>query len=723
MRKIPACLSQFTRVVQIFVLTLLAASLFACGGGGGGSTPPPPPPPPPPVAEAPAFWPVPGTYSPTQMVTLTDTTAASTIYYTTDGSTPTAASTKYTAPIAVASTTTINAIAAATGYTNSAASTATYTVLQQNGTGPVVSVVVTTNDLNRKMTPDSGITFTTAAATGNVIVVDETETYQQIEGFGASITDSAGYLLNEVAPAATRDAAMTNLFTRTGTGIGLSFLRNPMGASDITRTDYSYDDGAADPTLANFSIAHDQADILPLTKQAKTLNPQLKVMANPWSPPGWMKSSNSMIGGSLLPTMYTPFANYFVKYIQACKAAGVDIDYISLQNEPLYVPTNYPGMSMDAATETTVLRDYILPALTTNSLATRVLVYDHNWDALTYPQTELADATILASPQVAGIAWHGYGGAPGAMTALQNQFPSKGQYLTEHSGGTWITNQAKNDFEEIPLVMRNYAKAYVKWSLALNESHGPNLGGCNTCTPLVVVNSASGAVTYPIEYYTMGHFSKYVLPGASRIYSNNAPGLVSVAFANPDGSKALVVYNDSLATQSFQVQWGTQSLAYTLPSYTGATYTWTGVQTGAAPSQSAKSQIQASSYNSVSGLQTEITSDANGGYDLGYANDGSYAAFKSIDFGTGLSGVSARLACDPANGGNCGQTLEFHLDSATGPLAATVTIPTTAGWQVWQTATGTISGTPTGVHDLYVVYKSAPAGKTSLGNLNWFQFR
>jgi glucosylceramidase len=204
-----------------------------------------------------------------------------------------------------------------------------------------------------------------------------------------------------------------------------------------------------DSILAKFSITHDQADIIPIIQQAKTLNPDMKIMANPWSPPGWMKDRGNMIGGSLLPTMYGPFADYFVKYIQAYQAAGIPIDYISLQNEPLYVPPAYPGMSMDSTTQTTVLRDYVLPALKNNNLSTQVLVYDHNWDTASYPEAVLGDPTIQASDQVAGTAWHGYGGTPGAQQAVQNLYPTKGTWETEHSGGTWITDQFSSDFVEI----------------------------------------------------------------------------------------------------------------------------------------------------------------------------------------------------------------------------------------------------------------------------------
>src|SRR6202050_726703 len=324
----------------------LAFAAASCGGGGSSVAPPsPPPPPPPPAAATPALWPVTRSYSQTQAgqtVTLTDSAPNASIYYTTDGTTPTTSSTQYKNPITITSTTAIQAIATAQGYSQSALATGTYK-LPPPGNGPAVSLVVTTNDTTIQLTPQPTVSFSTASGGSNVVYLDETQVYQPIEGFGAATTDSAMYLLNEVAQPAQLSQAMNNLFTRQGNGIGLSFLRNPMGASDLARSVYSFDDnnGRADPTLAHFSIAHDQVDIIPLILQAKQLNPQIRIMANPWSPPGWMKDSGSMIGGSLLSSTYTPFANYFVDYLQAYAAAGVHVDYISLQNEPQYVPADY----------------------------------------------------------------------------------------------------------------------------------------------------------------------------------------------------------------------------------------------------------------------------------------------------------------------------------------------------------------------------------------------
>jgi glucosylceramidase len=579
-----------------------------------------------------------------------------------------------------------------------------------------VDVWLTTDNQRTKLTQQPAISFSTgSSAKAATIFVDETQSYQSIEGFGASFTDSAAYLLNQKVPAAQLNGVMASLFDRQ-TGIGMSFIRNPMGASDLSRSIFSYDDlapGQTDAGLNSFSIARDLIDIVPLVKMAMKINPQVKIMANPWSPPGWMKTSGSMIGGSLIPEMYGPFANYFVRYIQAYAAQSIPIDYISLQNEPLYLPADYPGMSMDAATQTIVLRDFVLPALSNAGIGTRALVYDHNWDRPDFPDTVLGDPAIGGSAQVAGGAWHGYGGTPGVMMSFHNKYSGKGQYETEHSGGTWVTDQVKSDFEEITQVMRNWGKAYVKWSMALDENRGPHTGGCGTCTPLVTVNEASGAVSYEIDYYTLGHFSKFVQPGANRVYSSNAAGFVSAAFKNPDGSKVLVIYNDTTADQSVQVAWGGQSFTYPLQGLSGTTFTWTGAQSGGYAVNGLMQQVQGSSFNDALGLQTELTADAGGGYDLGYADDGDWAVYKNIDFGAKVKSVLVRVA----SAGSGGQ-LEFHLGSTTGPLIASATIPVTGGWQSWTTVAAPVSGA-TGINDLYMVFK----GGANIGNVNWFQFR
>jgi glucosylceramidase len=688
-----------------------------------------------PAAATPTFSPAPGTFTTAQSVTLSDATTGASIYYTTDGTTPTASSTLFsaTSPIAVAATTTIKAIAVAVGYSNSAVASGTFTI---SGTASAVSVVLSTNDQTKLMAAQPNVSFTssTADAGTNTVVVDPTQQYQSMEGFGAAFTDSAAYLLEKVEPSASLTGTMNDLFTRNGDGIGLSFMRIPMGATDIALSVYSYDDqavGKTDPSLADFSISHDQAYILPIILQAKTLNPQMKLMASPWSPPGWMKDPStispvSMLGGQLLMTSpnQTAFANYFVKFLQAYQTAGVPIDYISIQNEPENVTSSYPSMLMPDTEQLPLLQNYVLPALANTNLTTKVFVWDHNWDTPSYPQYVLSGLPSAQLSQIAGTAWHGYSGATGAQQLLQNEFPTLGTWETEHSGGTWQADQFNVDILEITQVLRNSGKSFVKWSLALNENLGPNLtqnaslGGCNTCTPLVTINSSTGAPTKDIEFYTLGQYSKYVLPGAVRIYSNNTPAIASVAFQNPDGSTVLVASNATTASQALTVQWGTQSFSYTLPAASIATFTWTGTPIAATPPIAATAQIQGSSFSTESNLETETTGDTTGEYDLGYISPNAYTLYKNVDFGaaSSLSQVNVRTA----SGGN-GGTATFYLDSVSSTPIATVALPVTGGWQTWSTVNGTVSGA-SGVHDLYVVFTGG-GSTASIANVNWFQFQ
>src|SRR5258708_2840390 len=303
-----------------------------------------------------------------------------------------------------------------------------------------VSVWLTTDNQKTKLKQQSSISFSSGSGNVPTVFVDETQAYQSIEGFGASFTDSAAYLLKEKVPPSQLNTVMTSLFDHTN-GIGVSFVRNPMGASDLARSDYSYDDlpvGQTDPNLIHFSIAHDLVDIVPLVKQAKQINPQLKIMASPWSPPAWIKTSSSIIGGFLLSADYTPFSNYFVKYLQAYAAQGISVDYISMQNEPLFLPSNYPGTCMPATVtdatcgtsptdETTAIQNE-LSALSAAGLSAKILIYDHNWDRPDYPQTVLSNSQILGSSQIGGIAWLGYGGTPRRMNAPPDSFSTLGHF-------------------------------------------------------------------------------------------------------------------------------------------------------------------------------------------------------------------------------------------------------------------------------------------------------
>ncbi|MEV6625224.1 ricin-type beta-trefoil lectin domain protein [Amycolatopsis sp. NPDC051114] len=468
---------------------------------------------------------------------------------------------------------------------------ATFAVPAQ-AAGETVNVWLTTTDdakgvnVTRGLQQQTPISFTAGTGTGGqTINVNENTTYQQFEGAGASFTDSAAWLLNSsnLLSATTRNQVMQKLFDPNA-GIGISFLRNPIGASDIARYSYTFDDvpaGQTDPNLTKFSIAHDQTDVLPLTKQALQLNPQIKVMASPWSAPPWMKDNDSYLLGWVESQFYPAYAQYFVKYVQAYQAAGVPINYLSVQNEPTccasYPSTNWNGAGLAYFTKTN-----LLPALQNAGLSTKVLALDWNWDQYqSFAAPTMDDAAIRSHPNFGGMAWHGYGGNVSQQTTVHNQYPSVNAYSTEHSGGTWVSNQQAEDMTNIVDYTRNWSRTVTKWSLAMDQAHNPHNGGCDTCTGLVTVHNGdgrNGQVDYTVEYYTMGHLTKFVKPGAYRIDSNDNSTVRNVAWKNPDGSKALIAYNTSTGNQSVRVNWGNSSFTYTLPGHTSATFTWAGNQ-------------------------------------------------------------------------------------------------------------------------------------------------
>jgi glucosylceramidase len=450
--------------------------------------------------------------------------------------------------------------------------------------------LTTTNDgggrnVTRGLQQQTPVNFTAGTGSGQqTITVNENTTFQPFEGAGASFTDSAAWLMNSsgLLSAATRNDVMNKLFSPS-TGIGVSFLRNPMGASDLARFSYTYDDGAADPNLTRFSIAHDLADVVPLTKQAKQLNPATKIMASPWSPPPWMKDNNAYSLGFVQSQYYGALAQYFVKYVQAYGAQGIPIDYVTVNNEPTCC-AGYPSAMWNGSGLATFMKNNLLPSLQNAGLSTKALALDWNWDQYqSFASPTMNDAAIRNHPNFGGMAWHGYGGDVAQQTTVHNQFPNTPAYDTEHSGGAWVGNQQNDDMLNMIDYTRNWGRSWVKWSLAVDQAGNPHNGGCGTCTGLITVHNGdglNGQVDYTVEYYTMGHLTKFVKPGAVRIDSNDNGAVRNVAWKNPDGSKALIAYNTTGSTQSVRVNWGSQSFTYSLPTKTSATFTWGGTQGG-----------------------------------------------------------------------------------------------------------------------------------------------
>lgn len=469
---------------------------------------------------------------------------------------------------------------------------------------PSAHAWVTTPDGASRMTDRGAVPFHAGGSENLTITVDSSRSYQTMDGFGASITDSSAHVLYTLNKKL-RDTTMRDLFSPTQ-GDGLSVLRQPMGASDFVAGDfYTYDDlapGQTDYDMRHFSIAHDQEEILPLLKQALRLNPKIKIVATPWSPPAWMKTGQSLIGGRLIddPRIYRAYARYFVKYVQAYRRAGVPIYAVAVQNEPQNRhPSGYPGMDLPVAQEAKLI-NALGPALRAAGLDIKILGFDHNWSehpddvastpAGEDPETEYA-ADLLASSAgrwLAGTAFHCYSGDPTRQTDLREAFPDKGVWFTECSGSHGPTDPPAQVFSDtlkwharnlVLGVTRNWAKTVVNWNLALDPDGGPHNGGCGTCTGVITVGPDQ-EVTRNAEYYTLGHLARFVKPGAVRVASTSfgTTGwngqIMDVAFRNPDGSTALVVHNENDDSRTFAVAQGDQTFDYTLPGGALATFTW-----------------------------------------------------------------------------------------------------------------------------------------------------
>lgn len=444
-----------------------------------------------------------------------------------------------------------------------------------------IRVVESSEERHTSLEEKPAIAFGAVQAPELTITVNDAVRYQTIDGFGASLTDSSAWLLWNKLGEAQRKETLEKLFDLQK-GIGLSMLRQPMGASDFALVDYSYDDlpaGGTDPELRKFSIARDQQYIVPILKEILAISPEVKVIASPWSPPGWMKTSQSMIQGSLLPTAYKPLADYFVKFVRAYDNAGVPIFAVTIQNEPLNVPNNYPGMNMTAVEQAAFLRDDLGPAFRAAGLKTKILVFDHNWDLIAYPITVLSDPEAAAFAD--GIAIHCYGGSVTAQHELHERFPTKEIWSTECSGGEWQKgNLLEQQMRLIIDSMRAWSKSVILWNLVLDQNHEPFLGGCTTCRGVMTVkHDVSPVQVLPtIDYTALGHATKFVRPGAVRVESNTfgQGSLEDVAFRNPDGSLVLIVMNSSNGPITFNIGWNRKYTHYSLGKQTVATFVWDG---------------------------------------------------------------------------------------------------------------------------------------------------
>lgn len=412
-------------------------------------------------------------------------------------------------------------------------------------------------------TPDKKILFqkqtgdqTISGATNNspVITIDESQTFQSIDGFGCALTGGSAMLLFRMGNAE-REALLKELFATDGNSIGMSYLRISIGSSDLDDHVFSYDDlpaGQVDTGMANFSLDPDRAYLIPVLKEILAINPGIKLLGSPWSAPTWMKTNNNSIGGSLKTQYYPAYAKYFVKYIQEMNAEGIHLDAITIQNEPLYGGNN-PSMVMQAVEQASFIKNNLGPAFAANNIDTKIIVYDHNADRTDYPITVLNDPA--ARKYVDGSAFHLYGGSIEDLSLVHNAHPDKNLYFTEQwigAPGNFSGDLAWHIKTLFVGGTRNWCKTILEWNLASDPNLQPHTpGGCTECLGAVTIDN--NAVIRNPAYYIIAHASKFVRPGSVRIASSVVSPLPNVAFKTPNGKIVLLVLNESRAPQVFKI--------------------------------------------------------------------------------------------------------------------------------------------------------------------------
>jgi glucosylceramidase len=446
------------------------------------------------------------------------------------------------------------------------------------------------------------IAFRNSGATGPAIVIDPGLRMQSIDGFGFALTGGSAELLMKMSREA-RANTLRQIFATGGSHLGVSYLRVTIGASDMNSFVYSYDDlapGGTDVELKKFDLGHDREAVLPVLKEILAIAPGIRILGSPWSAPAWMKTNNDVRGGALKEECYPAYALYLVKYIQEMKKEGVEIDAITIQNEPLNAK-NTPSMQWQLNQQLVFLRDNLYPAFQKAGLRTKVILFDHNLDRPDYPLALLSDPVI--SQFADGSGFHHYGGDMSAMSLLHQARPDKNIYFTEQmiterpgSAAIAIASTVKRMIID---TTRNWSRNVVLWNLAAdsnNEPHTSN-GGCPVCQGAITIDG--DAVSLNLAYYTIAHASKFVRPGSVRIGSTNRgdqtvgltedeerPGskrmavientqvLPNVAFQTPEGKIVLIVANDTNAARSFAVQYGGQSATLRLNAGAAGTFVW-----------------------------------------------------------------------------------------------------------------------------------------------------
>jgi len=434
---------------------------------------------------------------------------------------------------------------------------------------------LTKQDRSALFAQQSTIPYSKETNSYPTIQINEKETFQSMDGFGYSLTGGSAQHIIRMSGKA-RAALLKELFATDGKDIGVSYIRLSIGASDLNEKVFSYNDlpeGEKDVAQTKFDLGPDRADVIPVMKEILKINPKIKILGSPWSPPLWMKTAYDARGGQLKPEYYASYALYFVKYIQQMKKEGIRIDAITIQNEPLH-PGNNPSLLMVAPDQALFIKKHLGPAFQQAKIETKIILYDHNADRPDYPISILDDPE--ANKYIDGSGFHLYGGRIEALTDVHNAHPDKHIYFTEQmvienpdDTKINITNPVRR---LIIGATRNWSRNVLEWNLAADPENKPftDRGGCPMCQGAVTIEKDS--YTRNLAYYSIAHASKFVRPGSFRIASTELPNLDNVAFKTPEGKTVLIVANSTKEAQAFNVSLNGKTITSTLDNGAVATY-------------------------------------------------------------------------------------------------------------------------------------------------------
>jgi len=378
--------------------------------------------------------------------------------------------------------------------------------------------------------------------------LDDTTTYQEMIGFGGAFTESAAYNLGRISKEK-RMEAIKAYFDKEE-GLGYNIGRVSIHGCDFSLSSYTYIE-EGDAELKTFDISRDRTYVIPLIKDAEEVaGEKIELLASPWSPPAFMKDNNSMIyGGKLLPEYYQAWANYYVKFIDEYRKEGLTMWGLTVQNEPAAVQ-RWDSCIYSAEEERDFVKNYLGPTLQ-NSPASdvKILIWDHNRDIMVERvQTVLEDPEAAKYVWGSGFHWYGDESFENVGT-VHNMFPDKGLLFTEgcQEGGvhwdSWKTGEryARNMIGDF----NNWCQGYIDWNLFLDNTGGPNHVN-NLCDAPIIVDVFPQNLIKQSSYYYVGHFSKYVRPGAKRIgLIHSHDTLQASAFKNVDGTMVFVVLNET----------------------------------------------------------------------------------------------------------------------------------------------------------------------------------